>query len=293
MQPWMLSWTVWLHMPEPMQSAGSPVAAPLQPAGSRGAPRPAISIVIPTYGRGAVLEQNVGRIHNAVRAFLPADRGFEIILVNDQSPDGTAEAIRRLSGRYPEVRGIHLARNVGQQNATLAGLRHASGDAVVTMDDDLKDDPDDLPQLLSALDKGLDIVYGVPDQPPAVPRFRRLGTLAKEWLVARLCRKPAGFQLTGFRAMNRPTIDRVCRETRQWVYISATVFQEPVRAGQLPVSGCREPGPASGHTLVRLVRIMVFLAVQYGRHPLLRFMRASGVQYEIRETVGWPVQTCC
>lgn len=292
MQPWTPIWPGWLRMSEPSRSAAAP-STEWQAPGNGRTPRPAVSIVVPTYRRGAVLERNVGRIHDAVCAAIPNDRGFEIILVDDKSPDGTSGAIRRLAERYPEVRGILLAENVGQQNATLAGLRHASGDAVVTMDDDLKDDPDDVPPLLAALSLGLDVVYGVPDCPPEAPRYRRLGTLAKEWLIARLCRKPPGFQLTGFRAMNRPTVDRICRETRRWVYISATILQEPVRAGQLPVSGYRGPVPASGHTLIRLVRTIACLAVQYGRHPLLRFARAPGLQYEIRETVGWPMKTSC
>lgn len=248
--------------------------------------RPEISIVIPTYGRGKVLERHVDHIRNMLRTHFEEKTVFEIILVDDHSPDGSAEAIRRLAARYPEVRGVLLAFNAGQQNATLAGLRLASGDSVITMDDDLKDDPNEIPRLLEALRHDVDVVYGVPECPVHASFHRRLGTKVKDYLIARLCGRPADMRLTGFRAIRRTTVDRICRETRSQVYISATILQAPVRIGQLPVQGKCETAQGSGYTFLRLMRVLVQLAVQYGRSPLMKPFKRIGEQYEILEVVG-------
>lgn len=248
--------------------------------------RPEISIVIPTYGRGKVLGRHVDHIRDILRAHFEEKTTFEIILVDDHSPDGSAEVIRRLAARYPEIRGILLAYNAGQQNATLAGLRLASGDSVITMDDDLKDNPNEIPRLLEALRHDVDVVYGVPDCPIHASNLRRWGTKGKDYLIARLSGRPVDMRLTGFRAIRRTTVDRICLETRSQVYISATILQEPVRIGQLPVQGRHESAQASGYTLLRLLRVFAQLAFQYGRSPLLRPFKRIGEQYEILEVVG-------
>ena len=86
---------------------------------------------------------------------------FEVLLVNDGSPDHSWDVIEALTQRYSWVRGIKLMRNYGQENATLCGIREARGDVIVTMDDDLQHNPADLPKLIAKLNEGYDVVYGV------------------------------------------------------------------------------------------------------------------------------------
>jgi len=86
---------------------------------------------------------------------------FEVILVNDGSRDGSWDVIMDLAKRYPWVLGIDLMRNAGQENATLCGIRAASREVIVTMDDDLQHLPEEMPKLLEKLNEGYDVVYGV------------------------------------------------------------------------------------------------------------------------------------
>ena len=97
-------------------------------------------------------------------AVLPAvATSYEIILVNDCSRDRSWEIISQLAATLPCIRGINLMRNYGQHNALLCGIRAAHGDLVVTMDDDLQHQPEEIPRLLARLDEGFDVVYAVPE----------------------------------------------------------------------------------------------------------------------------------
>jgi undecaprenyl-phosphate 4-deoxy-4-formamido-L-arabinose transferase len=91
-------------------------------------------------------------------------RDYEIILVNDGSPDGSWAAVENAARAHPRVRGLNLMRNYGQHNALLAGIREARGDLIVTMDDDLQHPPDQLPRLIQALSADVDVVYGTPER---------------------------------------------------------------------------------------------------------------------------------
>jgi undecaprenyl-phosphate 4-deoxy-4-formamido-L-arabinose transferase len=121
--------------------------------------RPDVTVVIPVYGGAATLPELVSQLNavftaNSIRA--------EIELVNDASPDESWECICKIVAATPNVRGINLMRNYGQHNALLCGIRMASGEIIVTMDDDLQHPPAEVPALLSELAKGYDVVYGIP-----------------------------------------------------------------------------------------------------------------------------------
>lgn len=88
---------------------------------------------------------------------------YEVILVVDGSPDGTWDAASSVAAQHEHVRAIRLARNYGQHNAIIAGVRAAAYDVVVTMDDDLQHPPEEIPKLLAALTDDVDVVYGVPE----------------------------------------------------------------------------------------------------------------------------------
>jgi biotin carboxylase len=250
--------------------------------------RPRLSIVIPTFGRAKALADHVGRIRAQVARDFSSDV-FEIILVDDHSPDNSWPAIESLCRQWPEIRGVHLAWNSGQQHATLAGLRASSGMIAVTMDDDGKDNPADIRRLVDNLEQGLDVVYAVPGPAKKAKGrwIRRLGTAAKEWLVDRLCHKPPGIRLTSFRALSRPSLDRLCADKRSHVYLSATLLEQPVRIGQVAVTGPEGPDLPSGYTLGKLLRLILQLAWHYG--PWNRpETPAKAAQYVIDQRCGWP-----
>lgn len=128
---------------------------------ARGPEAPAISIVIPCY-RSA---DNLPDLHRRLDAVCAA-KGLsaEFVLVEDGGGDGTWDVISQLARVDRRVVGIQLARNYGQHNALLCGIRAARGQVIVTMDDDLQNPPEEIPRLLSKIDEGFDVVYGSPVQ---------------------------------------------------------------------------------------------------------------------------------
>lgn len=124
-----------------------------------GSDNQSISIVVPVFNSEAGLQTLVERIQSALKDY-PAD--YEILLVNDGSIDRSWDEIVRLAEENSSVRGLDLMRNYGQHNATLCGIREARFELIAIMDDDLQYPPEDIPRLIEKLNKGYDVVYGVP-----------------------------------------------------------------------------------------------------------------------------------
>jgi glycosyltransferase involved in cell wall biosynthesis len=120
---------------------------------------PGVTVVVPVYNSEQTLEGLVSQLADVLPR---CGDHYELILVNDGSRDASWQVIRRLAMRYGWVRGISMMRNFGQHNAILCGLRAASCDTIVTMDDDLQHPPAEVPKLLAKLREGHDVVYGTP-----------------------------------------------------------------------------------------------------------------------------------
>ena len=120
---------------------------------------PGISVVVPVYNSAEMLPDLARRLEPVLSA---TGRSFELILVNDGSKDDSWKVIGRLASEKPWVRGLGMMRNYGQHNALLAGIRAATYDLTVTMDDDLQHPPEELPKLLAAMTDDVDVVYAPP-----------------------------------------------------------------------------------------------------------------------------------
>ena len=125
---------------------------------------PLVSIVVPVLDEAGCIDELVARIRKTLNA---ANIRYEILFVDDGSRDGTPETIAAQGEADPTVKSIHFTRTFGHQAALVAGLRHASGDAVVTMDGDLQHPPEFLPTLIEAWREGADVVNTVRQVPPS------------------------------------------------------------------------------------------------------------------------------
>lgn len=117
-----------------------------------------VSVVIPVYNGADTLAALVRRLGDALPLVA---KKYEVVLVNDGSPDDSWAIIQRLSKEQAWVRGVNLMRNYGQHNATLCGIRQARYEITITMDDDLQNPPEEMHKLLDKLAEGYDVVYGV------------------------------------------------------------------------------------------------------------------------------------
>ena len=118
-----------------------------------------LSAVVPVYNSADSLGELVTRLEPVLRESAHA---FEAVLVNDGSRDNSWRVMTALTARHPWIRSIDLARNCGQHNALLCGIRAARYGIAVTLDDDLQNPPEEIPALLAALRDDVDVVYGAP-----------------------------------------------------------------------------------------------------------------------------------
>jgi len=119
-----------------------------------------VSVVVPCYNCSATISELLERTNNVLDA---SSYDFEIILVNDGSHDGTWQIIKEQAKARDKIKAVNMMRNYGQHNALLCGIRKASFDHVLTMDDDLQHPPEEIPKLFKAMNPDVDIIYGSPN----------------------------------------------------------------------------------------------------------------------------------
>lgn len=155
-----------------------------------------VSVVVPIYKGERFIEPLVAELTRVLPTFTEK---YEILLVNDGSPDNSWQLIQRLTRENPCVRGIRMMRNYGQHNATLCGVREASHEVVVTMDQDLQHPPQEIPLLLAKLEEGYDVVYGAPRKLPQGV-LRNAMTAGIKWILAKVIGLPSVHDVSAFRA---------------------------------------------------------------------------------------------
>ena len=155
-----------------------------------------VSIVVPVYKGETLIEPLVAQLNETLPTF--AEK-YEIILVNDGSPDCSWQVIQSLACQYTWVRGIRMMRNYGQHNATLCGVRLARYEVIVTMDQDLQHPPEEIPLLLAKLEEGYDVVYGAPRKLPQA-FWRNVMTATIKWILAKVIDLPSVHNVSAFRA---------------------------------------------------------------------------------------------
>jgi polyisoprenyl-phosphate glycosyltransferase len=163
-----------------------------------------LSIVVPVYGCVDCLETLCQRVNQTMAG---TGRDYELILVDDRSPDQAWTVIRDLQGRFGSVKGVRLSRNFGQHIAITAGLAQACGDYGIVMDCDLQDPPEIIPKLISKIDEGYDLVLA-----RRVERHHSLFRLLGAKIYFRLLQFVTGVSVDGtygtFSMLSRKVIDK-------------------------------------------------------------------------------------
>jgi undecaprenyl-phosphate 4-deoxy-4-formamido-L-arabinose transferase len=224
----------------------------------------ALSIVIPVYnGAGCIAE--------LVRALeeLPIEGGHEIILVNDGSPDHSLEVCKSLvdRARVP-ITLVDLARNYGEHNAVMAGLRHASGAYVITMDDDLQNPPEELARLLAyAQRSGKEVIYTCFEEKRHAV-WRNLGSRFTNRVADFVLEKPRGLYLSSFRCMSAFVVREITRYDGPFPYVDGLILQVTHDIDHLTVRHLPRAAGRSNYTLRRLMRLWTSMFVNFSVMPL-------------------------
>jgi glycosyltransferase involved in cell wall biosynthesis len=149
---------------------------------------------------------------------------FEVIVVNDGSPDATWTVLQQLAKVDFRITAINLLKNYGQHSALMCGLRHSNGHYVITIDDDLQNPPEEIPRLLNyCIEGNHDLVIGEFIEPKKA-RFRMIGTNVVNRIVTRVFNKPLELKLSTFRVIRRDVVERVCQSNNTTPYVTGELL---------------------------------------------------------------------
>jgi glycosyltransferase involved in cell wall biosynthesis len=222
-----------------------------------------ISVVVPVYRGEKLIEPLVERL---AQALPKCSKKFEVLLVNDGSPDDSWNVIQKMSGKFRWVKGIRLMRNYGQHNATLCGVRAAGYDIIVTMDQDLQHPPEEIPILLAELEKGFDVVYGSPRRLPQ-GLLRNLITANTKNVLARVMGVPSVKNISAFRAFRADLRNAFTNFQSPSLIIDVLLSWGTTRFNSVQV-GIEKPEERSNYSFSSLVKAALLILTGYSTAPL-------------------------
>ena len=209
-----------------------------------------VSFVIPCY-RSA---QTIGRVVEEIDATMKELSGYayEIVLVNDASPDDTFDVICSLCAGRRDICGVHLARNFGQHAALMAGFRHARGDVVVCLDDDGQTPAEEVGKLLGKLEEGYDVVYAK-YMHKQHGFFRNFGSGVNERMTRVMLGKPKELYVSSYFAMRRFIAQELIRYENPYPYVIGLVLRATKKITNVEVTHREREIGTSGYTMGKLL----------------------------------------
>lgn len=210
-----------------------------------------ISFVIPCYRSERTIETVVAEIRETVST-RAQDFDYEVVLVNDSSPDNVWQVIQKLAAADPKIKGVCLAKNFGQHCALMAGYSQASGDYIVSLDDDGQTPASETFKLVDKLEEGFDVVYGY-YQHAAQHLFRRLGSWVNKKMAENIIGQPRSLKTTSFFIMRDFIAKEIVNYKHPFAYISGLVFRATKNLGNVEVGHRRRLEGRSGYTLAGLI----------------------------------------
>ena len=209
-----------------------------------------VSFVIPCYGSEHTIEKVVDELRTTM-AQRP-ECSYEIVLVNDNSPDQVWGVIQKLVKTYGNMKGISLARNFGQHAALMAGYRSCSGDIVASLDDDGQTTADEAFLLIDKIKEGYDVVYGCY---PEIKQshFRIFGSWVNEKMIEVLLGKPRELKCTSYYAARRFIIEEMLRYRNSYPYVGGLVLRSTKNIANVPVHHRARMEGKSGYSLGKLL----------------------------------------
>ncbi len=209
-----------------------------------------ISFVIPCYRS----EHMIGRVIREINTIMESmpRYTYEVVLINDCSPDNTFGAIKALAEQYPFVKGINLARNFGQHAALMAGFRYVTGDIVVCLDDDGQTPANEVGKLLEKIEEGYDVVYAKYEHKQH-SAFRNLGSKVNEMMTRFMLGKPKELYISSYFAAKRFVIEDVIRYENSFPYVIGLVLRATKHITNVVVNHRDREEGTSGYTLKKLL----------------------------------------
>lgn len=226
--------------------------------------RPLLSIVVPCFNEEGCVQEMARQLHQVLD---PLDCEWEAVFVDDGSSDNTAHCLAELSASDPKIGFVSFSRNFGHQMALLAGLSHARGDAVVSLDGDLQHPPELIPELFQHWRDGYDVVYTV--------REGNEGHALKEFVSAgfyRLLRRLTGVDIpTGgadFRLLDRVVVNALLACEERFVFVRGLVPWLGFRRIAVPYAAQERFAGSTKYVFARMLRFALDGVFSFSIVPL-------------------------
>lgn len=224
-----------------------------------------VSFVIPCYRSENTLENVTTEITDTMKALKEYE--YEILLVNDFSPDNTLGVIRRLCAADERIRGISFTKNFGQHAALMAGLRHAQGDYVICLDDDGQTPADEAGKLIAKLEEGYDAVYARYEHKHH-SAFRNLGSRINERMTRVLLDKPADLFISSYFGVRRVIVKDMIRYENSYPYVIGLVLRATKNITNVTVEHRDRQAGRSGYTFKKLLGLWINGFTAFSVKPL-------------------------
>ncbi len=208
-----------------------------------------ISFIIPCYRSELTIDKVVQEIVLAMGNLSQYE--YEIILVNDFSPDKTFEVIKAICEKNKKVKGINLAKNFGQHAALMAGLRYCKGDIVICLDDDGQTPADEAFKLIAKIEEGADVVYAKYEH-KRHSLMRNMGSRLNDLMARTMLGKPKELYLSSYFAVRSFVVKEMLRYENSYPYVIGLVLRATKKIENVSVNHREREEGRSGYTLAKL-----------------------------------------
>lgn len=224
-----------------------------------------VSFVIPCYRSEITLPNVITEIKETMEGL--NRYSYEIILVNDSSPDNTWGTISKLVSENNNIVGINFAKNFGQHSGLMAGLRESKGDYVICLDDDGQTPANEVGKLLSKLDEGYDAVYASYAHKKH-SAFRNFGTFMNEKMAEVMLGKPKDLFVSSYFGVKRFVVDDMIRYENAYPYVIGLVLRATKNIVNVPVNHRNREVGTSGYTFSKLLNLWINGFTAFSVKPL-------------------------
>jgi len=225
---------------------------------------PSLSIVVPVYRAEGTLRELHRRLAAALEREAPE---FEILFVEDCGGDRSWELIQELAALDSRVRGLRMSRNYGQHNALLCGIRAASNEVVITLDDDLQNPPEEISKLLAKLAEGYDMVYGTPEREQH-GLLRDMASYVTKYALQGAMGAETARKVSAFRAFRTELRQAFSDYRGPLVNLDVLLTWGTTRFSSVTVRHDARQAGASGYTLRKLITHAVNMMTGFSTLPL-------------------------
>ncbi len=243
-----------------------------------------VSFVIPCYNSSRTIEGVVEEVSHTMEKL--TDYKYEIVLVNDCSPDDTFDVIRRICSERKDVCGVNLAKNFGQHAALMAGFHYVHGDIVVCLDDDGQTPAGEVGKLLDKIKDGYDVVYAKYEHKQH-SAFRNFGSKVNELMTRVMLNKPKDLYISSYFAAKRFIIDEMVKYVNPYPYVIGLVLRTTGKITNVDVNHREREIGTSGYTLGKLLTLWFNGFTAFSIKPLRMataigaFVALAGILYGI------------